>query len=268
MFAYIDQSVAKQLAESGKMRTLSGSGQHRLSMLGPVPLPVRDPDSGDERMLRWFPFVRRAELDEIDRVSAKLREERSPDLYELLSSFMAVSSVLLYGPFETSATPLVRLHSCCMTGDVFGSLRCECGPQLRSAYRAIFDAGAGAVVYLASHEGRGIGLWAKAVTYLLQDMGQDTYQANESLGLPADSRDFGDAAVALSPFLQDGAAIRLLTNNPMKVEHLEREGLRIAERVALVTGVSEHNLRYLRAKKAHGHELGPVELRSKPTTKE
>jgi GTP cyclohydrolase II len=150
-----------------------------------------------------------------------------------------------------------------MTGDVFGSLRCECGPQLRAAYRRIFDEGAGAVVYLASHEGRGIGLWAKAVTYLLQDMGQDTYQANVSLGLPADSRDFTDAALALSPFLAPDSAIRLLTNNPMKVEHLERGGLRVGERVPLVTGLSAHNRRYLEAKQAHGHDFGPAPVRGR-----
>ena len=93
---------------------------------------------------------------------------------------------------------LVRVHSECLTGDVFGSERCECGPQLKSALELIdADHEGGMLIYMSGHEGRGIGLWAKAVTYLLQDMGQDTYDANTALGLPEDSRDFTDAAVAL-----------------------------------------------------------------------
>ncbi|MBW2459707.1 MAG: GTP cyclohydrolase II, partial [Deltaproteobacteria bacterium] len=195
---------------------------------------------------------------------ADLREGRSDDLFTLINSFMAVSSVLLHGDFEHQERPLIRLHSCCMTGDVFGSLRCDCGPQLHRAYRQIFDAGAGAVVYVASHEGRGIGLWAKAVTYLLQDMGQDTYQANESLGLPADSRDFTDAAIAIRAFLKEGAQVRLLSNNPMKEEQLEQTGVPVAERVPLVVGVSEHSLRYLHAKQSHGHDFGEAGLPPQP----
>ena len=260
MFAYIDQRIHEQLRAEGKIRTIGEPGERRISLLGPVPLPVADPDSDVERAMRWFAFVRHTELDAVDRISADLREGRSRDLVSLLNSFMCVSSVLLYGNVEAEPEPLVRLHSCCMTGDVFGSLRCECGPQLRHAYRMIFDHGAGAVVYMASHEGRGIGLWAKAITYLLQDRGQDTYQANESLGLPADSRDFTDAALALGALLGPRARVRLLTNNPLKVEHLERGGVSVAKRVPLVTGLSAHNLRYLRAKQLKGHDFGSVEL--------
>jgi GTP cyclohydrolase II len=260
MFSYIDKRIAQLLEQSGRIRTIDRGGERRLSMLGPVPLPVRDPDSGAERSVRWFPFVRRTELDAVDHISAELREGHSRDLVALINSFMCVSSVLLYGDVEAEERPLVRLHSCCMTGDVFGSLRCECGPQLRLAYRLIFDHGAGAVVYMASHEGRGIGLWAKAVTYLLQDMGQDTYQANESLGLPADSRDFTDAALALGALLRKDARVRLLTNNPMKVEHLERGGLPVAKRVPLVTGLGRHNLRYMQSKRLKGHEFDANEL--------
>jgi GTP cyclohydrolase II len=260
MFAYIDPRIAQLLQQGGRIHSIDRGGERRISMLGPVPLPVRDPDSGEERSMRWYPFVRRTELDAVDRISAELREGRSRDLVALVNSFMCVSSVLLYGNVEAEALPLVRLHSCCMTGDVFGSLRCECGPQLRLAYRRIFDHGAGAVVYMASHEGRGIGLWAKAVTYLLQDMGQDTYQANESLGLPADSRDFTDAALALGALLGKDARVRLLTNNPMKAEHLERGGLPVAERVPLVAGLGPHNLRYMHSKRLRGHDFGASEL--------
>ncbi len=264
MFAYIDKKIHRLLRDENKIRTVGQEGQRRISLIGPVPLPVHHPNTGQEHVLRWYPFVRRTELDAVDRISADLREGRSDDLVTLLNSFMAVSSVLLYGDFEHQERPLVRLHSCCMTGDVFGSLRCDCGPQLRRAYAQIFDEGAGAVVYLASHEGRGIGLWAKAVTYILQDMGQDTYQANESLGLPADSRDFTDAALAIRAFLDDNAQVRLLTNNPMKEEHLVQAGVPVAERVPLVVGVSEHSLRYLHAKKTHGHDFGEEGLPPEP----
>jgi len=268
MFAYIDQQIDRLLHDRGKLRTVGDNGQPKVSLLGPVPLPVVDPDTGEERALRWYPFVRRTELEAVDRICVGLREQQSRDLVALINSFMAVNSVLLYGKVETAAAPLVRLHSCCMTGDVFGSLRCECGPQLRESYRMIFAQGAGAVVYMASHEGRGIGLWAKAVTYLLQDLGQDTYQANESLGLPADSRDFADAAVVLGALLRADASVRLITNNPMKVEQLERGGLHIGERVAVVTGVNQHNLRYLRAKQSKGHDFGEEPLeKPEPTGK-
>ena len=256
MFSYIDRNVRRLLEERGKIRTIDGPEGIRLSVLGPIPMPVLDVHTGQERTLEWYPFVRRTELEQVDRISRELRIGRPEDLLRLLTSYMAVNSLLVHGKLEGLRDVLVRVHSCCMTGDVFGSMRCECGPQLQEAYGRIFQEGVGAVVYMASHEGRGIGLWAKGVTYILQDMGQDTYQANESLGLPADSRDFTDAAVILAHFLGSGASIRLLSNNPMKVEHLERGGVKVIEQIPLVSGVCEHNIRYLHAKRAKGHSFG------------
>ena len=110
------------------------------------------------------------------------------------------------------------------------------------------------MVYISGHEGRGIGLWAKAITYLLQDRGQDTYQANVSLGLPEDSRDFSDAAVVLR-YLLSNRPIRLLSNNPNKREQLEQHGQKIAEVISLVTGVCEHNHRYIESKRSKGHQI-------------
>jgi GTP cyclohydrolase II len=256
MFSYIDRNVRRLLEEKGKIRTVEGRAGVRLSVLGPIPMPVLDRQTGQERTLRWYPFVRRTELEQVDRISRELRVGRPEDLLALLTSYMAVNSLLVHGRLEGRSDPLVRVHSCCMTGDVFGSMRCECGPQLQEAYHRIFQEEAGAIVYMASHEGRGIGLWAKGVTYLLQDMGQDTYQANESLGLPADSRDFTDAAVILAHFLGDRPSVRLLSNNPMKVEHLEKGGVRVSEQVPLVSGVCHHNIRYLHAKQDKGHSFG------------
>jgi len=180
---------------------------------------------------------------------------------------MQVSSALVHREeaFREAEAPLVRVHSCCMTSDVFGSRRCECGPQLHASFRQIVDAGTGAVLYMSSHEGRGIGLWAKAVTYLLQDMGKDTYEANTALGLPEDSRDFTDAAVVLHALRPDRPEIRLLTNNPLKVQDLTRGGVRVTEQVPLVVGFGRYNLRYMRAKLKKGH-LIPEAALSTPTT--
>lgn len=267
MFSYIDPSIVDLLLFKKKLVHLDPQGhalppeeegRRHLSLLGPVPLPVSLAGPGDEEALfQWYAFVRHAELDLIEEVSSRVRRDETRDIVPLLSTFMQVSSVLVHGgeAFQAAAAPLVRVHSCCMTSDVFGSRRCECGPQLHQAFRQIVNEGVGAVVYMSSHEGRGIGLWAKAVTYLLQDMGQDTYQANTALGLPEDSRDFTDAAVVLRFLRPDAPRIRLLTNNPLKVEELLRGGLDVVERVPLVVGFTRHNLGYMRVKRDKGHEI-------------
>ncbi len=255
MFSYVDERIRRRLEETGRLRTIGEGAGHPISLLGPIPLPVTDPGTGEEHVLRWYPFVRRTELMTVHSISDELKKGRPDGFMRLVSSYMCVNSILIHGEAERAPSPLVRVHSCCMTGDVFGSMRCECGPQLEEAFARIFCEGAGIVVYMASHEGRGIGLWAKGVTYILQDMGQDTYQANESLGLPADSRDFTDASVVLGEFVQAGAGIRLLTNNPMKVDHLVRGGVTVAEKIPLVTGINPHNTRYLQSKRDKGHAI-------------
>jgi GTP cyclohydrolase II len=263
MFSYVDPKIRERLEADGRLvhvdaagrRVIGGGGTPHLSMLGPIPLPRAGCDGGGAATLSWYPFVRRMELGKVcDAASGVLG--RGPDaLRDLLQASMSVSSVLATAGFCDAAAPLVRVHSCCVTGDVFGSLRCECGPQLGAALaRIAAEPGGGAVVYMSGHEGRGIGLWAKAVTYLLQDEGQDTYQANTSLGLPEDSRDFTDAAVALRHLL-GGRPIRLLSNNPVKREQLERAGQPVAAMVPHVIGVGAHNLRYLRSKRDKGHTL-------------
>jgi len=152
------------------------------------------------------------------------------------------------------------VHSSCLTGDVFGSERCECGPQMRSAIERIRDdKEGGLVVYMSGHEGRGIGLWAKAATYLLQDSGENTYQANRSLGLPDDSRDFSDAA-SLIRYFRGVGPFRLLTNNPKKVDDLVAAGLHDITPVKHVFGVTEANKRYLAAKQDWGHKLSEDDI--------
>ena len=148
--------------------------------------------------------------------------------------------------------PLVRPHSECMTGDVFGSERCDCGPQLREAAQRISEAG-GFLLYLRQ-EGRGIGLYAKLDAYALQDAGLDTYEANLALGRGEDERDYTAAAQMLLALGAD--RIRLLSNNPDKAAQLARLGVRIAERVPTGVHLSAANARYLRAKRDHtGHAL-------------
>ncbi|MPZ60142.1 MAG: bifunctional 3,4-dihydroxy-2-butanone-4-phosphate synthase/GTP cyclohydrolase II [Propionibacteriales bacterium] len=165
---------------------------------------------------------------------------------------------LVHGELGDGEDVLVRLHSECLTGDVFGSQRCDCGPQLHAALAAIEAAGRGVVVYLRGHEGRGIGLLHKLRAYSLQDDGHDTVDANLELGLPADSRDYGTGAQILAEL--GVKSVRLLTNNPAKHTGLEGYGIEVAERVRLPVSPTEHNLRYLRTKRDRmGHDLPDLE---------
>jgi GTP cyclohydrolase II len=147
--------------------------------------------------------------------------------------------------------PLVRLHSECLTGDVFGSLKCDCGPQLKEALRIIGEAGGGILLYLRQ-EGRGIGLANKLRAYALQDRGLDTVDANRRLGFADDERDYAHAAAMLRALGVD--QVRLLTNNPSKVAGLESAGIKVVERVAHHMPVNPHNADYLATKrKKSGH---------------
>ncbi|MBA3552664.1 MAG: bifunctional 3,4-dihydroxy-2-butanone-4-phosphate synthase/GTP cyclohydrolase II [Actinobacteria bacterium] len=149
---------------------------------------------------------------------------------------------------------LVRVHSECLTGDVFGSLRCDCGTQLRDALQSVRDAGRGVVLYIRGHEGRAIGLTHKLRAYQLQEAGRDTVEANEELGFAADPRDYGIGAQIL--YELGVRSMRLLTNNPAKRAGLEGYGLSIVERVPLDPRATSENLGYLRTKREKlGHLL-------------
>ncbi|GAB2674074.1 bifunctional 3,4-dihydroxy-2-butanone-4-phosphate synthase/GTP cyclohydrolase II [Gordonia jinhuaensis] len=149
---------------------------------------------------------------------------------------------------------LVRVHSECLTGDVFGSLRCDCGPQLDAAMEMVAAEGRGIVLYMRGHEGRGIGLLHKLQAYQLQDAGSDTVDANLELGLPADARDYGLGAQILKDLGVN--SMRLLTNNPAKRVGLDGYGLQIVERVPMPVRANSENLRYLRTKRDRmGHDL-------------
>src|SRR5215216_7124729 len=156
-----------------------------------------------------------------------------------------------YGELGDGQDLLVRLHSACLTGDAFGSLRCDCGPQLRLAMRQIVAEGRGVLLYAAGHEGRGVGLVAKLQAYMLQDEGHDTVEANRRLGLPVDGRDYREAVEVLRA--AGVRSSRLLTNNPAKASALDREGL-LLERLSLSTAPHLRNLRYVQTKQRRlGH---------------
>jgi 3,4-dihydroxy 2-butanone 4-phosphate synthase / GTP cyclohydrolase II len=161
---------------------------------------------------------------------------------------------LVHGKIDASEPVLVRAHSCCVTGDVFGSARCDCGEQLDEALDLIIAEGRGIVLYFGTHEGRGIGLINKLRAYSLQEQGLDTVEANRALHQPFDSRDYSAGATMLHDLgVRD---VRLLTNNPAKVRGLECHGIRILERVPLALEANPHNLHYLERKRERmGHLL-------------
>ncbi|MCP4215156.1 MAG: GTP cyclohydrolase II [bacterium] len=259
VFSYVDTDIRRKLEKDKLLIHLDKKGNAVedkeqnafISLMGPIPIPRLI--KGKERIWMWYPFVRRLELHHVFDSAEAITDGNKDAFRELLQEHISVNSLLASPDFFNTSQPLVRIHSCCMTGDVFGSLRCECGPQLEQAFERI-DGEGGAVIYMSGHEGRGIGLWAKAVTYLLQDGGQDTYEANLSLGLPEDSRNFTDAGIVLR-YLLKGKPIRLLSNNRLKLEHVEASGQEVAEIISHVTGIGNHNINYMRAKRSKGHLL-------------
>ncbi|MCM2415287.1 bifunctional 3,4-dihydroxy-2-butanone-4-phosphate synthase/GTP cyclohydrolase II [Streptomyces sp. RKAG290] len=161
---------------------------------------------------------------------------------------------LVHGDLGDGGDVLVRVHSECLTGDIFQSQRCDCGPQLHASMQRITEEGRGVVVYLRGHEGRGIGLVSKLRAYELQERGVDTLDANLELGLPADARDYAAGAQILKDL--GVHSLRLMTNNPEKTAAILRHGLAVTGREPMPVQAGEHNLRYLRTKRDRmGHDL-------------
>jgi 3,4-dihydroxy 2-butanone 4-phosphate synthase / GTP cyclohydrolase II len=173
------------------------------------------------------------------------------------SSFDAVEHLALVSPGQPTGDPLVRIHSECLTGDAFGSLRCDCGPQLDESMRRLAASPGGILVYMRGHEGRGIGLSNKMRAYALQDKGLDTVQANRALGLPADARDFAHAAQILRAL--GHSAVRLLTNNPEKAASLQRHQIQVSKIEPLVIPSNPFNARYLDTKALKFDHALPVQ---------
>ena len=182
MFTYIDPTIRERLTAQGSLfqvdrdgvrfaPDVAAPGGHTISVLGPIPLPLQLCERHFE--VEWYACVRNTELGKIEELADDLRAQDGQRSFATLASYMAVNSVMVIGDPSRWENPLVRVHSSCLTGDVFGSQRCECGPQMQSALARISgDEQGGLLVYMAGHEGRGIGLWAKAATYLLQDAGE------------------------------------------------------------------------------------------------
>ena len=174
--------------------------------------------------------------------------------FQCASGFVYLA--LVRGNITTAAPVLTRVHSECLTGDALGSLRCDCGTQLRAALRSIAAEGRGVVLYLTGHEGRGIGLVNKLRAYVEQDRGVDTVDANLHLGFPADSRDYRDAHAVLAAL--QVPSVRLLSNNPGKAEALAAAGVQVGALVPLATAAHSRNSRYLRAKQRRFGHLTPA----------
>ncbi len=205
-------------------------GKVRIQETGEIPADARLPTSKGDFRIRVFNDSETG----MDHVALTLGEMRGPD------------------------PVLLRVHSECLTGDAFGSLRCDCGPQLDAAISMIQEVGWGCILYLRQ-EGRGIGLHAKIQAYNLQDKGADTVEANLLLGHPADARDYGVASEILNLIGID--SVCLLTNNPDKIGQLVSYGINVEERMPLVVGVGEENRDYL-AKKVDkmGHDITREDL--------
>ncbi|MFD0590281.1 GTP cyclohydrolase II [Paenibacillus sp. GCM10027627] len=222
------------------------SGEEALYVVGPIQLPV-DLD-GQVVTFQWYCWLRCKEVTEnYEKIIAKLSAANLAEMQQ--------SSVLAYGDFENDEEALIRMHSICHTGDIFGSQRCDCGFQLQQSLKMIVEHGTGALFYLANHEGRGIGLFSKAMAYVLQENGYDTVEANLNLGFVDDSRDYGDAIEVLKSLRTK--PVKLITNNPKKLDALQTAGMDVAGRTPLWGNISEFNEKYLQTKiNRSGHLAG------------
>lgn len=201
---------------------------------------------------RTEPGVERVVSTELPLAAGRFRAVGYRALADATEHLALVLGEVATGPADPG--PLVRVHSECLTGDAFGSLRCDCGPQLDAALAQVAAVGRGVVLYLRGHEGRGIGLLGKLRAYQLQDTGLDTVEANLRLGLPVDARDFSTAAHILADL--GVRRVRLLTNNPAKRLGLAQHGVAVTECLPLTVPANRENLRYLRTKRDRmGHLL-------------
>lgn len=206
-------------------------------LVGPIQLPVNL--YGETTIFQWYCWLNYDEVTEdYERIIDHLASANLAEYQQ--------SSVLVYGDFDNADEALIRMHSICHTGDIFGSKRCDCGFQLKESMKKIKEHGAGALFYLANHEGRGIGLFSKAMAYVLQENGFDTVEANESLGFDNDLRNYDDAITVLKSLRTK--PVTLITNNPNKLAALRDSGMSVAGRTPLWGDVSEYNEKYLETK--------------------
>lgn len=219
-----------------KMTIVKHSETENICLVGPVKLPVKQGEFS--ATFQWYNWLK------ID--SNLSKEEIIDGLATANLAFSQQSSVLVYGDFANEEDVLIRMHSICHTGDIFGSQRCDCGYQLHESMKMIVEHGCGAIFYLADHEGRGIGLFSKSLAYLLQEEGLDTVEANHALGFQDDTRSYEEAITVLTALRSK--PVTLITNNPKKLAALQMHGLTADGHIPLWGGVTETNRFYLDTK--------------------
>jgi GTP cyclohydrolase II len=220
-----------------KIQIAQEAGKPDLGIAGPINLPVQLNEQ--ELNFKWYTWLT---LENLPSDAAALINL----LPEMNLASMQQSSVLVYGDFHNSEKALIRMHSICHTGDIFGSKRCDCGFQLRESMRMIAEHGSGAIFYLANHEGRGIGLFSKSLAYLLQEEGFDTVEANHALGFEDDTRSYDEAIRVLYTLRQK--PVTLITNNPKKLKALQENGVLTDSHLPLWGDISTYNRKYLETK--------------------
>lgn len=238
-------TMNKELAIlKNKMQLVKRNEHENICIVGPVKLPIKQGDF--EATFQWYTWLA---VDANLSTDAVVQKIASMNL-----AFGQQSSVLVYGDFKHANKALVRMHSICHTGDIFGSQRCDCGYQLHESMKMVVNHGHGAIFYLADHEGRGIGLFSKSLAYLLQEEHYDTVEANHALGFEDDTRSYEDAIFVLEALRQK--PVTLITNNPKKLAALQAHGMLTDGHVPLWGGVTETNRFYLQTKvKKAGHIL-------------
>nr|WP_106779715.1 GTP cyclohydrolase II [Lysinibacillus timonensis] len=219
-----------------KMKIVEYKENQTICIVGPVKLPIRQGDF--EATFQWYTWLT---------LDGQLTKEAI--LESILHANLAArqqSSVLVYGDFENEDDAIIRMHSICHTGDIFGSQRCDCGYQLHESMKMIKEHGCGAIFYLADHEGRGIGLFSKSLAYLLQEDGYDTVEANNALGFEDDMRSYEEAIKVLESLREK--PVTLITNNPKKLAALKLHGLLSDKHISLWGGLTDANRHYLNTK--------------------
>lgn len=219
-----------------KLNLIVRDNVHNIALVGPVTMPIKHGEF--EAKFKWYSW------HTVEQQHSK--EQVVSSLNQLNLAFGQQSSVLVYGDFANADDALIRMHSICHTGDIFGSQRCDCGYQLHESMKMIAEHGCGAIFYLADHEGRGIGLFSKSMAYLLQEEGFDTVEANHALGFEDDTRSYEDAIKVLEYLRKK--PVTLITNNPKKLAALKSHGLLAAGHVPLWGGVTDANRFYLQTK--------------------
>ncbi|WP_419095287.1 GTP cyclohydrolase II [Ureibacillus endophyticus] len=235
-------SKTKEILKN-KMDIVPFNDKENICIVGPVNLPIKQGEF--QTTFQWYTWLN------IDKQYAT-KELILDAIVNLDLASKQQSSVLIYGDFENRDDAIIRMHSICHTGDIFGSQRCDCGYQLHESMKMIADHGCGAIFYLANHEGRGIGLFSKSLAYLLQEEGFDTVEANHALGFEDDTRNYEEAITVLEALRSK--PVTLITNNPKKLKALKEHGLLAHDHIPLWGGVTDTNRHYLETKvKKSGH---------------